>query len=264
MTVPEQEKSLEEIRREIDAIDDGLLDLLIRRGAATRQVRETKRADGSIALSPLRPAREAIMLRRLIERGNGVVSAATLVRLWRVILSSSTQAQAPVTLHVDQRLNITLHLRLLLEAHFCGMDIESHPSLHAAFAALTARPGDLVIADAASNWAEAFTGSADGRAQLISALPVLARKTPPELLVFGHADPQPSGCDETVILSKSELPLADFPERRWSVKSGSWTVTSVPGFLLPDTAPPAGSNRQGDNPALNVAGRYPSPIEVVP
>ena len=75
MTVPEQEKSLEEIRREIDAIDDGLLDLLIRRGAATRQVRETKRSDGSIATSPLRPAREAIMLRRLIERGSGAISA---------------------------------------------------------------------------------------------------------------------------------------------------------------------------------------------
>lgn len=91
MSTLSPENTLDAIRREIDSIDDQILDLLERRFAATGRVKATKAGDGSIASSPLRPAREAAMLRRLIGKRGGAVSPELLVRLWRVILSASTQ-----------------------------------------------------------------------------------------------------------------------------------------------------------------------------
>lgn len=87
MTAPSPDTTLDAIRREIDAIDDQLLDLLERRFSATRRVKATKAGDGSITSSPFRPAREAVMLRRLLARAGAALPPDVLIRLWRVILS---------------------------------------------------------------------------------------------------------------------------------------------------------------------------------
>jgi chorismate mutase len=123
MTAHTPDTALDAIRREIDVIDDQVLDLLERRFAATRRVKATKASDGSIASSPLRPAREAALLRRLIARGGAAVSPDIVVRLWRVILSASTQLQAHVTLHLDEALGRDLGTRLLIGEHFCAMQV---------------------------------------------------------------------------------------------------------------------------------------------
>ena len=66
MTFDSPDTSLDAIRREIDAIDDDILLLLMQRFAATEKVKATKSHDGSIASSPFRPAREAAVMQRLI------------------------------------------------------------------------------------------------------------------------------------------------------------------------------------------------------
>ena len=103
MTAATPDTSLDAIRREIDSIDDQILGLLMRRFAATARVKANKAQDGSIAASPFRPAREAKIMQRLIAQGGAAVPADVLVRLWRVILSASTQSQAQVTLHMDSK-----------------------------------------------------------------------------------------------------------------------------------------------------------------
>ena len=57
-------ESLEELRREIDRIDDQMHDLIIRRAEMAQRVRQVK-GDGPA----FRPAREAQLLRRLIQIG---------------------------------------------------------------------------------------------------------------------------------------------------------------------------------------------------
>ena len=47
---------LEDIRREMDAIDDGLVNLLERRFAATEHVRVIKSKNGALGSSAFRPA----------------------------------------------------------------------------------------------------------------------------------------------------------------------------------------------------------------
>ncbi|SME91766.1 chorismate mutase [Tistlia consotensis] len=88
--------TLDALRREIDEIDDALQELLIRRNEVSRRVGMTK-GPGSPAV---RPAREAVILRRLVARHRGSLPRAVLVRLWREIFSASLAQQIPLKVAV--------------------------------------------------------------------------------------------------------------------------------------------------------------------
>ncbi|MCA3561373.1 MAG: chorismate mutase [Aestuariivirga sp.] len=251
MIADSPESSLDAIRREIDSIDDRILRLLVRRSAATAKVKATKAQDGSIASSPFRPAREAAMMRRLIEEAGSALSPQLLVRLWRVILSASIQSQAPVTLHMDGAQGRDLAMRLLAAHHFCDMKVELHTSPSRALGAVGAAPGDLALIAPGSDWAAGFAEGAAGSAQVILTLPVLARSSQPRLLVFGHAAPQPSGDDETLLLVPGEK--VTVVGALWQVYSGTATLASLNGFL--DHPPSL-------HPGTRIAGRYPRPLKV--
>ena len=197
MMNPTPDNPLDALRREIDIIDDAIVDLLVRRFAATAKVRATKSHDGSIASSPFRPAREASMLRRLLGRGGAALPPGLVVRLWRVILTTSTQSQAPIVLHVDEALARDLSARLAIAQNFPGMEVRSHASTGAALQALGKSHGDLAILSTNSRWADDFH---TGGATVIGSLQVTDGGLP-QLLVFGHAEPQASGDDETLIVA---------------------------------------------------------------
>lgn len=84
------EKSLAEVRKRIDAIDDRLHDLLMERAALVRSVVDAKA--GSSA--PIyRPGREADILRRLVGRHDGGFPLVPLILIWRQIISASLGLQ---------------------------------------------------------------------------------------------------------------------------------------------------------------------------
>jgi chorismate mutase/prephenate dehydratase len=255
MTAAKPDSSLEDIRRDIDAIDQQLLDLVLRRFEATGRVQAAKKSDGSISASPLRPAREAQMLRKLVNAAHGPVTPQFLVRLWRVILSASTQAQAPVVIHAASQIAADVGTRIMLAEHFCGMGVESHAHLSSVFSTLKQRSGDLGVAAADSPWAEHFLDAASAGISLTAALPVFETGDPPRILVFGHAEPQPSGDDETIVLCKSQFIRSEEMRPLWQTKSGPWTIASFKGFLSSEAVSSA-------YPGAVIAGRYPSPIEV--
>lgn len=86
---------LEMLRRNIDALDDRILDLLMERCAVADRIAAAKRG-GPI----LRPGREAMILRRLVARWQGRLPKRTIVRIWRELLSSVVGAQGPFSLAV--------------------------------------------------------------------------------------------------------------------------------------------------------------------
>ena len=251
MTFDSSDTSLDAIRREIDAIDDNILRLLMQRFAATEKVKATKSHDGSIASSPFRPAREAAVMHRLIREAGASLSPELLVRLWRVILSASIQSQAAVTLHMDSVLGHDMATRLLVAQHFCAMKVELHQSPAHALDALASAQGDLALVAPSSGWAARF--SADG-AQVIVTLPMIAGGSQPQLLVFGHAPPQPSGDDETLILFSGEAP--SLPGAIWQAHSGTTSLAGLPGYL--------DDSILALHPGARIAGRYPRPIKVTP
>lgn len=256
MTSPAPETTLEDIRRDIDAIDDAMLGLLIRRLEATARVRSRKHSDGSLTASPFRPAREAQMLRRLVAGGHGRIDPQLVVRLWRVILSSSIQEQAAVTLHVDHGIARNIEMRVELAQHFCGFDIAPHDNLSDTLAMLSVKRGDLAVVKTESAWADVITGDAS----VIGTLPVLKDGRMPRLLIIGNVEPVPSGSDETILLSAAPLPADHGMAQQWQSRSGSWHVTCCKGFGA-DTL-----HLQSVEPSLKlrVAGRFPASIEASP
>jgi len=84
---------------EIDRIDKQMHELLMERGRVIDQLIEIKTRQGGG--SAFRPAREASMMRALVERHRGLLPLDTVEGIWRVIISTFTYVQAPYSVHVD-------------------------------------------------------------------------------------------------------------------------------------------------------------------
>jgi chorismate mutase len=84
---------------EIDRIDAAMHELLMERGRVIDRLIEIKTRQGGG--SAFRPAREASMMRALVERHRGLLPLDTVEGIWRVIISTFTYVQAPYSVHVD-------------------------------------------------------------------------------------------------------------------------------------------------------------------
>lgn len=98
------EKALADVRKEIDAIDDALQDLLMKRTELVVEVAEAKAraasAAGQGSFVAFRPGREAEVLRRLAGRHHGSLPLRVLIRLWREIMAAMTRIQGPFRVDV--------------------------------------------------------------------------------------------------------------------------------------------------------------------
>ena len=92
---PDQE--LKELRREVDRIDRTMVELLVDRLRVVRDIARIKQT--AVAGRPaIRPGREAVILRRVVEQAGGRFPAGTLVRMWRELLAATTRAQGPLAI----------------------------------------------------------------------------------------------------------------------------------------------------------------------
>ena len=91
--------SLADLRKEIDRIDEAMHRLLMERGEIIDRLIATKKTQESG--SAFRPAREADMMRRLVQRHKGILPLDTAESIWRVIIATFTHVQAPFSVHAD-------------------------------------------------------------------------------------------------------------------------------------------------------------------
>src|SRR5262249_60700876 len=100
--------------------------------------------------SAFRPAREADMMRRLVERHRGILPLDTVEGIWRVIISTFTYVQAPYSLHADLSAGDAL-MRDAARFHF-GFTVPFVPHMGAAgvVEAVSTSKGDLGLVPAVS------------------------------------------------------------------------------------------------------------------
>jgi chorismate mutase-like protein len=98
MPLPEK-PTLLDIRNEIDRLDASMHSLLMERSQVIETLIKVKKTGESG--SAFRPAREAEVLRRLVERHKGLLPLDTVESIWRVIISTFTYVQAPHAVHAD-------------------------------------------------------------------------------------------------------------------------------------------------------------------
>jgi chorismate mutase/prephenate dehydratase len=85
-------RTLPELRVEIDAVDKDLLTLLNRRAALAGEVGEIKRVEGSPVF---RPEREAQVIQSLQAANAGPLKPDSVASIWREIMSACRALEAP-------------------------------------------------------------------------------------------------------------------------------------------------------------------------
>ncbi|MAL40056.1 chorismate mutase [uncultured Thalassospira sp.] len=91
---------LDGLRGEIDEIDQALQSLIIRRTKVVQAVGAYKDrviAAGGKVKVPYRPAREARIMRTLVNRHDGAFPKSALIQIWREMIAAGTRLEAPYT-----------------------------------------------------------------------------------------------------------------------------------------------------------------------
>src|SRR5712671_4737832 len=173
--------TLADLRREIDRLDEAMHRLLMERGEIIDTLIATKKTAESG--SAFRPAREADMMRRLVERHKGILPLDTAESIWRVIIATFTYVQAPFSVHADLSAGEAA-MRDSARFHF-GFTVPfvAHFSAQAAVDAVATSKGDLALVSATSSrtpWWIAL--EANGAPKIIARLPFVERADHPAAL----------------------------------------------------------------------------------
>jgi len=184
MAKPTETPGLADLRKEIDRIDEAMHRLLIERGEIIDRLIAVKRSQDT-GTSAFRPAREAQMMRRLVDRHKGILPLDTVESIWRVIISTFTFVQAPFSVHADLTAGDAL-MRDSARFHF-GFTVPFVPHMGAAgvVAAVSASQGDLGLVPAfdiasAGAWWSAL--EFDAAPKIIARLPFVERPDHPAAL----------------------------------------------------------------------------------
>ena len=202
-------ETLEDLRSEIDQIDDALHDLLIQRTEVSRAIAKVKQArdPGSHGLAPsFRPAREAAIVRRLLSRHNGDMPRRVLARIWREIIAASLQGQTRFQLHVYAADN---HPQLidLAHAHFGSytpVRLHTRPSL--VVHACAEEPDSVgvvplpVIEEGGAAWWAQLAPAGEKGARVVAKLPFVSVEGDVAAYAIAAIEQEPSGDDTTLLL----------------------------------------------------------------
>ena len=201
--------ALAELRREIDEIDQALHDLLMRRAAIVDEVAATKAQSASADESPriIYPAREAQVIRRLGARHIGRLPKATLVQIWREIISASVRLQRPMRVGMVEP--ASTDLTGVARDHFgtliASQSFDTAASLFDAVAADADVIGVLPFPAQGSSdepWWHHLASGVEHAPRVVARLPFLKGRGG-DALAIGSFDPGASSADVSLLIVDS-------------------------------------------------------------
>ena len=200
---------LNDLRREIDRIDDALLDLLCERAAVVRRIGLVKndRIEGRVAF---RPAREAAILRRLVGRAGERLPAAAVVAIWRELLTATTRLQTPFVVSVHAPVDQPRVAELARDHFGSQTPILRADSAGHALRALDSGAAHLAVLplpDETDLWWRALVFSHEPGLHIVGRLPFLVEpgRSQGAAVIVAPMEPQPSGDDLTVFALEATL-----------------------------------------------------------
>jgi chorismate mutase len=226
---PPATPSLQDLRREIDTIDEQVHRLLMQRGDIIDRLISVKQTQE--VGSAFRPAREADMMRRLAARHRGILPLDTVESIWRVIISTFTFVQAPFSVHADLSSGEST-MRDSARFHFgFTVPFAAHFSAAAAVDAVANSRGDLTLVSASSSQTPWWTAlEPAGAPKIIARLPFVERADHPAALpVF--------------VISRVALEAMVTEVEMWSIHVAGWSADAAHAvsplaeiIAVPDTA----------------------------
>ncbi len=214
---PAKKPDLVSLRAELDRLDDTLHNTLMRRAEVVKQV-AALRVKGPV---PLRPGREAAIIRRLLARHHGGLPAFGIVRIWRELLGTTTAQQHPLVVSVCEAGGDPAYMALARE-HFGALTpmrfhhrpAEAIGEVRAGRATVAVLPMPAQGEAASDAWWTALLHPGSGQVHVVARLPFWSQRpegTPTvQGLVVSAAAPDPSGQDRSLL----GLELADADRAR--------------------------------------------------
>ena len=283
----ERQRTLPELRDEIDRLDDQLMDVLLSRARLVDQIGTLKGANGDPIL---RPGREAVILRRMLDRAGDTFDRAAVTRIWREIVSAAVRQQGAFSVAASMPEG----------GSSCWVLTRDHFGASAPITAL-AGPAQVVGAlvhgqvvagvvpypdsDEPEPWWTRLMSDAAPR--VVAHVPAATGLSPsvgcPQGLVLAKMAPEPSGEDRTLIafecagglgrtrlrdlLEARSLPVCVTWSHRWAgpdqneaVLAEVDTFVAADASVLPDLAADCGEGFL----RLAVIGAYATPSHLMP
>ncbi len=265
-------------RAEIDRIDGEMQRLLQARAKVVQGVLRAKRAATAAGevTPPFRPGREAEVLRKLVKSHAGDFPTASLLRIWREIISGATRIQAVQRIAV---LGGAGPIWDLARDHFgLGAVYEPVDSVAQAFALLSEQSIAAAVLPLVSHageglwWREMLTSNAqEGAPQVVARLPFFQADTAGQALVLSPFAPDASSQDVGVLGLRLTEP-ASAPEIRamaeaaglrligQTLVSGSFAWIETSGLLDSAGAMLAALAARPNVTDIRVLGGYAMPL----
>jgi chorismate mutase len=212
---PTKQPTLADLRKELDLIDEAMHSLLMQRGEIIGELIRVKGTQESG--SAFRPAREAEMMRRLVERHRGILPLDTAESIWRVIIATFTYVQAAFAVHADSSTGDAA-MRDAARFHF-GFTVPFVPHMGAAgvVAAVSESKGDLGLVPAVPM---AGTGPWWTTLEFESAPKIIAR------LPFVERPDHPAGMPVFAI-SRADPEAMVREVAMWSIRVSGWSAVAA-------------------------------------
>ena len=271
-------KDLEAARRQIDAIDDDMHDLIMQRAEAVDAVGAAKPRDAAV----YRPAREALVMRRLAARHAGRFPTRVLIQIWRELMSAAVMQQQPFSVAVMEGEAL---VHALARDHFgAAVPLVAHGSATRALDAVAAGDATFALlplprAGDTDPWWPWLTAApaGDGAPRVVGRVPFL-HAAGAEGLIVGGAAPAPSGEDEALIALEcadrmdagpvtdacAAAGLGPAAAMAGAARDGKWlTLVHLHDFIAPDDERIGGLTRTAglDIDRVHWLGAYPTPLD---
>ncbi|MEQ1789520.1 MAG: chorismate mutase [Rickettsiales bacterium] len=212
-TKDSSEQELYKLRQKIDEIDEVIINKIIERTGIVKQVGELKQRTATVPC-PIRPRREAEMIRSIIERFRPTdFPAGAAAAIWRIIIGASTSIEADLTLSVfsDDKEN---NLYWLAREYFgANSQIIKQPHIKRII-------GDVMDGKAAvgivpflrsadtSNWWTVLLQRGENVPKIFAHVPFVYTDIPgkdiPSALAIAKLLPEPSGDDMSIIVIEAD------------------------------------------------------------
>jgi len=282
---------LKEFRIQIDALDRQVISLLKQRMNIIKQVAEYKKTQNEVFY--IKSSREADMLKKLVADNNSNFSSASIVAIWRKIITNANMHEQPIKLVVHNPKNNPEIEYILRDYYNNEIEIHHFDSITSVIAELqkdSAKIGifSLPNSHTNSNNEDWWINIANNQAQLkvFASLPFLqfknnsiGFKTSQQLVAVAQKQSEQSAQDITLLVceidkdcslskiqnlfEKNQL-QANVLKVNQSQHFGGVQIIliQVQGFFLDDYA--VLQNIKNDNlkPYIKIIGHYPTPIEI--
>lgn len=261
---PQAALSLDAVRARIDAIDGELLRLIDERSGLAGAVAAAKAAAGDAGRFGLRPAREAQLLRRLLDQRH-TASPTLVVRVWRELISESLSRQGPFHLTVWGGRD-PVGVTELARRRFGSLPpLRQVEQPEEALAAAKTSGGVAVMPFAGDTrwWGRLL---AEPKIRIFAALPCLTAWGPTSALAVGEVDIEPTGQDLTFWVTDAAGPAADVVEAlgrdgvaaELMAEGGGLKLFNLAGFYMASDARLA----RAPGRLTGVIGAAPAPLDI--